>query len=149
MEHAVTGLVDFDSDVERYFSAGLLGYLDAVASALGVGLESCAVDLDVPASGYVALDWRLGRFPGRDLALLWDERHGWSAAVDEAGDEDLIMVAYLGGDEVVPAPRAVMRFLAALRAEDHAFGRPDPPTFRRAGDHRGLLDRLARHHRVR
>lgn len=145
----MTSLVGFDSDVERHFSLGLLGYLDAVAATLGVGLESCAVDLDVPASAYVALDWSFGRFPGRDVALTWDERHGWAAAVDAVGDQELVVLAYLGGAEVVPEPGVLTRFLAGLGAGDSAFGRPDPPDFRDAGDHAGLLARLERHRRVR
>ncbi|MGV9301451.1 DUF6292 family protein, partial [Amycolatopsis sp. NPDC003676] len=30
---------------------------------------------------YVALDGHLPAYPGRDVALLWDEIHGWAAAV--------------------------------------------------------------------
>jgi Family of unknown function (DUF6292) len=144
----VTSLVGFDSDVERHFSVGLLGYLDAVAFALGVGLESCAVDLDVPASAYMALDWSFGRFPGRDMALTWDERYGWAAAADAVGGAELIVLAYLGGSEVVPEPAVLAQFLAALGAGDLTLGRPDPPNFRDAGDHGVLLAQLERHRRV-
>lgn len=136
---------DLESDTERQFSRRLLGYLDAVASALGVGLESCAVDLDVPASAYVALDGRFGRFPGRDVALTWDERHGWAVVVDAVGDEGLTVLAYLGGTEVIPAPKAVARFLAALGAGNHTFTRPEPPNFRDAGEHDSLVTLLGRH----
>lgn len=34
-----------------------------------------------PANAYVALDERLPGFPDHDVALLWDERSGWSAAI--------------------------------------------------------------------
>jgi hypothetical protein len=60
----------------------LLQYLDTVAAVLGVGLESTTIDLDTPVSAYLALDHHLPAFPGRDLALLGDEEHGWSAAIE-------------------------------------------------------------------
>jgi hypothetical protein len=133
------------ADVEHDFGRDLRGYSAAMATALGIGLESCVFDLDTPATVYVAIDWRLDRFPDRDLALLWDERHGWAAVLEAPGRDDLVVLAYLGGDEIVPDPREVVKFLAALRAGDHTMGRPDPPGFRAAGDHGELLERLARH----
>jgi hypothetical protein len=148
----VTSLVGFDSDLEsdteQRFSRRLLGYLDAVASALGVGLESCAVDLDVPSSAYVALDGRFGWFPGRDVALTWDERHGWAAVVDAVGDEGLTVLAYLGGVDVIPGPGVVARFLATLGAGNHTFTRPNPPKLREAGEHDRLVALLGRHQRA-
>ncbi|AXB42062.1 DUF6292 family protein [Amycolatopsis albispora] len=131
-----------DSDVEYRFNRGLRGYLEAVTSALGIGLESCTVDLDTPVSAYIAIDWRLARFPGRDVALIWDEQHGWAATIEAGCGEDVIVLAYLGGDEVLPDPRQVVRFLAALRADDHSLGQPDPPGIRQPGNHDELLDRL-------
>ena len=104
-----------DSDVEYRFNRGLRGYLQAVTAALGIGLESCTVDLDTPVSAYVAIDWRLTRFPGRDVALIWDEQHGWAATIEAGCGEDVIVLAYLGGDDVLPDPRHVVRFMAALR----------------------------------
>jgi len=139
----VTSLIDFDVDMEHNFSQGLRGYLSAVTSALGIGLESCTVDLDLPASAYVALDMRLDRFPGRDLALIWNERHGWSVAVETHRGGDLVVLSYLGGPEVVPAPRQVTKFLAAVLAEDHTVGRPDAPDLREPGNHRELVDLFA------
>jgi hypothetical protein len=137
----------FDVDIEQNFARGLSDYLDAVSSKLGIGLESCAVDLDVPASAYVALDWRLSGFPHLDLALLWDEQHGWAAAVEAPRGEELTELAYLGGTEIVPDPRHVVRFLAALRAGDDTLGQRDTPGFREAGDHEELLEQLARYRR--
>ncbi|MGX7827967.1 DUF6292 family protein [Actinokineospora sp. 24-640] len=113
---------------------GLRGYLAAVGARLGVGLESCAVDLGPPLSAYLALDHRLPGHPDRDTALLWDERHGWSAAVETHSGEDLIVVAYLGPDPV-PHPDTVARFVTALRGGHR--GRTEPPPH--AGD---LADRL-------
>jgi hypothetical protein len=106
---------DFLAD--QRFSRALRGYVDSVANALGVGPESCTVDVDVPASAYVALDWALPGFPDRDLALLWDERHGWSAAVETRSGEDLTVLGHLDGTSVRPPPDTVARFLADLRAQ--------------------------------
>ncbi|MDT8914922.1 DUF6292 family protein [Amycolatopsis sp. PS_44_ISF1] len=136
-------MMDADLDVHHRFDRALRGYLARVARAAGVGPESCTVDLGTPASAYIALDWRLGRFPGRDLALLWHEEHGWSAALDAAGGQDTIVLAYAEVQDVLPDPRTVVKFLAALRAEDHSAGRPDPRVLRRAGQHEELIERLA------
>ncbi|QRP48818.1 DUF6292 family protein [Amycolatopsis sp. FDAARGOS 1241] len=139
----MTSFVDADLGVDHGFDRALRGYLARVAAAAGVGLESCTVDLDVPVSAYVALDRRLERFPDRDLALLWDEVHRWSAAIEASCGEDLIVLAYLEHDDVLAEPEAVARFLTALRDSDHSFGRPDPRKLRRAGNHEELLGRLA------
>lgn len=106
-------------------AAGLRDYVALVAAALGVGQESCAIDPCPPASAYIALDARLPSHPQRDLALLWDERHGWSAGVETHSSEDLIVVAYQGGD-LVPPPAAVRAFAEAVVA-GLPVGRTDPP----------------------
>jgi hypothetical protein len=123
-------------------SQALHDYLASVADACGVGPESCTVDLDTPASAYVALDWRLPRFPERDLALLWDERHGWAAAIETHSGEDLIVLSYLGGDTVTPAPHVVAGFVKALRDGDPDAGRPDPPAIRMPAGNQDLLDQF-------
>ena len=139
----MTAMLSVPADTEFAFVRGLRGYVTAVASELGVGWESCALDLDDPVSAYVALDWRLPHLPDRDLALLWDERHGWAIAVETRSGEDLIVLRYLADDDVVPAPRAVTAFLASVRAGDDRTGRPDPPFVRAAGNHGELARRLA------
>ncbi len=113
------------------------GYLAEVTGALGVGLESCTVDNDSPVSAYVALDEQLPGHPGRDVALLWDEIHGWSVAIETHSGEDLIVLRYLGGQTVVPPPARVARFVAALREDDHRVGQLTPPSLREAT---GLAD---------
>jgi hypothetical protein len=139
----VTSLIDFDVDMEHNFSQELRGYLAAVTSVLGIGLESCTVDLDLPVSAYVALDTRLDQFPGRDLALVWNEGQGWAVAVETHRGGDLAVLSYLGGTEIVPEPRQVAKFLAAVLAKDHTVGRHDPPNLREPGDHRELADLFA------
>lgn len=138
-EAALSILIDLGRDTEFSFERRLRGYLGEVARAVGVGLESCTLDAGTPASAYIALDWRLDRFPRHDLALVWDERHGWGAAVEDA--DGATVLTYLGG-EVVPEPRAVVRFLAAVRAADPDVGTLDAPALREAGEHEQLLSAL-------
>jgi hypothetical protein len=130
------------ADVEQDFAQGLNEYAAAVASALGIGLEACVFDLDTPASVYVAIDWRPESFPPGDLALLWDERYGWAAAVEASRGEDLTVVAHIGGPALIPEPSEVVRFLADLRAGDHGAGRLDPSRFRDPGRHEELVELL-------
>ncbi|MEV6643889.1 DUF6292 family protein [Amycolatopsis sp. NPDC051371] len=132
-------LVDFGRDTEFSFERALRGYVAAVARAVGVGLESCTLDAGTPAAAYIALDWRLTRFPDHDLALVWDEAHGWAAAIEDHGGATIL--TYLGG-EVLAEPRAVVRFLAAVRADDPDAGTLEAPALREPGDHEELLAAL-------
>jgi Family of unknown function (DUF6292) len=119
-------------------------YLVAVTHRLGIGAESVAVDHDTPVSGYLALDTRLPGHPDRDVALLWDERHGWCAAVETHSGEDLLVLAHLGGDTVLPEPDAVARFLNDLTRRCPRAPGPPPAirTARTGDDLADLLDRL-------
>ncbi|MCK2238525.1 MULTISPECIES: DUF6292 family protein [unclassified Crossiella] len=117
-------------DTDHAFARGLEGYVAEVARLLGVGLESCTIDPEPPAWAYLALDWRLDRFPGLDLALLWEERLGWHAALESRTGEELITLAYLG-DSLLPAPAEVVGFVADVRAGEHRLGQPVPPQPRR------------------
>lgn len=128
-----------DVDLGPRLQRALRGYLGAVAQRLGVGLESCTLDLDVPTSAYLAVDQTLPDFPDRDLALLWDEVHGWSAAIETHSGEDLIVVAYLDTTTVTPSPRLPARFLHELCRGHRRLGRTDPPALRVAGDHLALV----------
>ncbi|GLY42925.1 hypothetical protein Amsp01_089480 [Amycolatopsis sp. NBRC 101858] len=110
----------------------LRGYLADVTNALGIGLESCTIDPDTPVSAYVALDERLPGYPDHDVALLWDETHGWAAALETHSGEDLIVVRYLGGATITPSPARVTRFIGALREDDNRIGLLDAPSIRTA-----------------
>lgn len=99
---------------EQVLQRGLSGYLAAIGTALGVGLESCTIDAYSPASAYLALDWQQRRCPGVELALLWDEQCGWAAALEGEAVEDLTILGYLGGD-VLPEPELVARFATAAQ----------------------------------
>lgn len=108
------------------FARGLRGYIAEVATAVGVGPESTTVDLDSPAGAYIALDRRPPRHPDRDAALLWDERHGWSAAIETHSGEDLIVLRYLGS-ALVPSPAAVAKAVATLYATPKSVRPLEPP----------------------
>lgn len=131
--------VGVDIEVEARLHRALRGYLDAAAHQLGVGLESCTLDLDLPTSAYLALDRPLPEFPDRELALLWDEVHGWAAAIETHSGEDLIVVSYLDTTTVTPSPRLLARFVHDLHAGGRRLARPDPPSLRVAGDHPALV----------
>jgi hypothetical protein len=138
----VSILIDVEIDREHRFDRGLRAYLGRVASALGVGMEACTIDYDVPVSAYLALDRRLDRFVDRDLALLWDEVHGWSAAIDGLAGGDMIVLAYLGGEGLLPEPATVVRFVTALHDDAHTIGEPIPGLLREPGDHHNLIEQL-------
>ncbi|WP_239153914.1 DUF6292 family protein [Amycolatopsis sp. FDAARGOS 1241] len=109
----MTRTLTSDQDREYAFLCALSGYVAEVSAAVGVGEESCTTDVDPSASVYIALEMRLPRHPERDVALLWDERHGWSVAIETHSGEDLLVVAYVGG-ALVPEPAQLSRFLDAL-----------------------------------
>ena len=92
--------------------ARLRGYLATVASGLDVGLESCTLDIDAPVSAYLAVDHKVPAYPERDVALLWDERGGWSIAVETHSGEDLIVLAAMDTAEVAPPAEQVAEFVA-------------------------------------
>lgn len=92
----------------------LWGYLRVVAERLGVGIESVTIDVDPPVSAYIALDGRAPSHTDRDLALLWDEQHGWAVAAEAHAGDELIVLGYLGGVRAVADPAEVERFVAAV-----------------------------------
>ncbi|GAA3438831.1 DUF6292 family protein [Kutzneria kofuensis] len=100
------------------FGRELRAYVTEVAAALGVGPESTMVDATTPASAYLALDGSTPAFPDRDLALLWDERVGWSAVVETRSGDDLVLGRPDPVHGVRPAPEVLVRFVRAVRAGD-------------------------------
>jgi hypothetical protein len=97
-------------------------YVHRVAEGLGVGPESTWCELADKPSAYVALEQRHGR---QDVALVWDERHGWAAVVETHSGEDMLVLAYFGPDPV-PAPADVVAFTKRVLAGE-AAGQLDPP----------------------
>jgi hypothetical protein len=84
----------------------------AVTRELGVGLESCCWGSESPRWAYIALDWQVD---GHDVALVWEEDSGWSAAT-EYDSAQLCVMAHLEG-ETAPQSVTVADFAATLRAE--------------------------------
>ncbi|UKD57392.1 MULTISPECIES: DUF6292 family protein [Amycolatopsis] len=127
------------TDHEYRLLCGMSAYVEAVSAAVGVGPESCTLDLDSPMSAYIALDGQLAAHPGRDTALIWDERHGWSLTIETHSGEDLLVVACLGG-ELVPPPSRVRDFVRTVSARTQRAPSPAPPDLRR--ERTDLLCRL-------
>ncbi|MEJ2852965.1 MULTISPECIES: DUF6292 family protein [unclassified Saccharothrix] len=100
--------VDFDDTTARE----LRRYVERIGDALDLSGESWCCDAGPPATAYLALEGRLPSRPDRDVALVWDERQGWSVAVETGCGEDLLVVAGLPG--LVPRPEVVARFAARL-----------------------------------
>ena len=114
-----------DLDGEGAAARGLHRYVRLVAEAVGVGAEASVVQLHDPVGAYLALDRCHPAYPGQDLALLWDERHGWALGVETNGGVEVRVLSCLAV-ELLPAPRLVGKFVdwACRRAET-----PAPPSF--------------------
>ncbi|WP_328616261.1 DUF6292 family protein [Amycolatopsis sp. NBC_00355] len=140
---ATAARVDLRQGAALCFAARFRAYLGRVVREIGADPESCAFEIDVPAAAYVALDRRLDRFPGYDLALTWSEVHGWAVALEHDTGLDITVLAYLGGPRVLPAPEVVAAFLDAVHT-DADVGQLPPPSFRAAGRHGELAARLPR-----
>jgi hypothetical protein len=109
--------LDFDDSVVR----GLRHYVRLVSQALGLHGECSYVQADEAACAYIALDGRLRRFPDRDVALLWDENHGWAAGIETHSGEDVLVVACLGQD-LLPRPETVATWVRNLFRLEHTAG---------------------------
>lgn len=114
---------------------GLRNYVRNVVETLGLNGDSSYAQSE-PLSLYLAVDGRLPEFPYRDVALLWDEEHGWAGALETGCGEDLIVVSYLG-DDPLPKPEVVASYTAAL-LRGESPGQPVPPEFPVAEVRRGL-----------
>lgn len=128
-------------ELEPRSTRGFRRYVELVSEALGHTGDAFWIHTESPATGYIPLDNRVSSFPDRDLALLWDERHGWCAAIETASGEDLIVLSYLGVD-ILPAPHEVAKFAAELVAGARP-GQEEPPAFRPTDADDDLADRLA------
>jgi hypothetical protein len=122
-----------ESEPDGPRARGLRRYVRLVTEALGLSGECSWVQAEPPGSVYLALEGRLPSFPDHDVALLWDEEHGWAAAVETHSGTDLVVVSY-HGEDVLPPPREVATFVTRLfRGE--CPGQPSPT--RLSGDDLG------------
>ena len=116
-----------DTDPAEQAERGLRRYIHAIARALNVETTATLSEWSPPASGYIALAERLPTFPSRDVALVWDEVHGWAATVETYTGAEFVVLGYLLGD-VLPAPQTVVSFARGMLT-DHQPLHPDtPPT---------------------
>lgn len=88
---------------------GLREYFRQVAEACGSG-EAFSVQLERPLTGYIPIEERVPAFPELDVALVWDERTGWSSVLETATNE-LVVLSYLA-TSVCPSPEEVAAFAA-------------------------------------
>ena len=128
-------------DPDSLTARGLSRYVAAVATALGVPRHAVHHEVSELSSAYLALHRRSPVFPELDLMLLWDERHGWSVALETAPADDPVVLAYLGGD--VLAEAAEVREFALAVIAGHCPGQPDEPRPLDADQTEELVWRLA------
>ncbi|ONI85078.1 hypothetical protein ALI22I_32115 [Saccharothrix sp. ALI-22-I] len=103
-------------DNSALISIGLARYVKAVAEEIGVPPEGTEFEVSDTATAYLGLEG-----PGPDLMLLWNEKRGWSIAVETDPTEAPLVIAHLGMP-LVPPPDAVARFV-----DDVLAGKPGSP----------------------
>ncbi|MEV6825124.1 DUF6292 family protein [Amycolatopsis sp. NPDC051102] len=124
----------------RTLERGLGEYVRAVAAAVGVPDESTTVEISDTATAYLGLPRRWPDRPDHDVMLVWSERRGWSLAVETDPADAPVVIARHGGDDLVPPPGAVARFVADTVAGRHTGQEsPGPAT---AATRRSLAERL-------
>ncbi len=128
-------------DPDSLTARGLTRYVDSVAAALAMPRHAVHHEVSELSSAYLALHRRSPVFPELDLMLLWDERHGWSVALETAPADDPVVLAYLGGDVLAEADE-VHRFVLDVIA-GKCPGQLDPPPALDADQAEELVWRLA------
>lgn len=68
--------------VDATVGLGFERYVQRVAVGVGAGIEQWCCRREHPLEAYIALDRTVPRFPGREVALLWEETCGWALAVE-------------------------------------------------------------------
>ncbi|WP_329045782.1 DUF6292 family protein [Amycolatopsis sp. NBC_01488] len=109
----------------RNLERSLGEYVRAVAAAVGVPDESTTVEISDTATAYLGLPQRWIDRPDHDVMLVWNERRGWSLAVETDPAEDPVVIAHHDGGDLVPDPRAVAQFVTDTAAGRHT-GRKRP-----------------------
>jgi hypothetical protein len=114
-----------NADMVDFVERGLRCYVHRIAAGLGIGAESVTTELADQPVAYLALPGRSPDHLDRDVALIWDDRHGWACGVETGCGEDMLVVAWYGED-VLPAPDDVVAFAKAFLVGQPA-GQPTPP----------------------
>jgi hypothetical protein len=117
---------DMARDSKKLAEWGLDHYMAQIAGGLGIGLESVCCEATEPATAYLAVDQRMPNAPDRDVALFWDAVHGWAVGTETGSGEELIVVAYLGGENLLATPEVVVTFAQDLLA-GRDVGQQHPP----------------------
>ncbi|MEA5360593.1 DUF6292 family protein [Amycolatopsis sp., V23-08] len=117
-----------EQDPTRALERGLGAYVRAVATAVGVPAEGTTIEISDTATAYLALSRPWPGRPRHDVMLLWSEKRGWTVAVETAPDEDPVVIARWAGDELVPPPREVTRFVDDAASGRHAEPKSPPPS---------------------
>ncbi|MFF0145176.1 hypothetical protein ATK36_4837 [Amycolatopsis sulphurea] len=112
--------------------SALAGYTRQVAELIGVPAEAVTCEVTDTATAYLGLTARTADLPQRDLMLVWDERLGWSVAIEPRGDDEPPVICRLGR-QIAPPPATVAQFVAdALRGSRHGQLSPVPARLDRA-----------------
>jgi hypothetical protein len=114
----VTPMESSEPDLIRALERGLGAYVQAVAAAIGVPAEGTTVEISDTATAYLGLSRPWPGRPRHDVMLVWSERRGWTVAVETTPIEDPVVLARWPGDDLVPPPAEVARFV-----DDTAAGR--------------------------
>jgi hypothetical protein len=96
----------------------LATYVRQVAATIDVPTEAVGFEVSDTATAYLGLTDRWVEQPARDMMLVWDERLGWSVAVETEPGETPRVVGTLDGD-TVPTPATVASFVTDVLAGRH------------------------------
>ncbi|MFD9893485.1 DUF6292 family protein [Amycolatopsis sp. NPDC059027] len=90
-------------DLDYPDAMALRGYVESVATELGVEPSAAWSEYGPPSAAYIALAERTSRYPRRLLMLDWSSDGGWALALEPLRDEDPIVLASWH-DTLYPAP---------------------------------------------
>ncbi len=90
--------------------SALAGYVRQVAEAVGVPLDAVTHEVTDTATAYLGLACGAVGRPHRDLMLVWDERLGWSVAIEPRGNDHPPVIRHLRG-HIAPPPGTVAQFV--------------------------------------
>ena len=96
---------------------GLQRYVQLVAAVLGADLNGSWYEWSSEATAYLPVPQRMSGNVEQRLALVWDEKSGWSAGVD-TDDDFLVLASY--SEDIVPAPRVVATFVRSVVDDSYA-----------------------------
>ncbi|PPK66078.1 DUF6292 family protein [Actinokineospora auranticolor] len=108
----------------RELETALAVYVRQVAERIGVPSDAVTHEVTDTATAYIGLTARVAALPLRDLMLVWDERLGWSIAIEPCGNDQPPVICHLGA-EIAPAPASVARFVSDV-VGGHRYGGGGP-----------------------